>query len=80
MFTLSSNITMKHSLCMNPAIKLTEVTLIVRNRHGSDHKCCCFKSQINMPHVPCSRMPSTVIWSQFVIKRPTGKEMPEIHF
>lgn len=59
MSTLSSIITLKCSPGLNPAIKLTGVTLIVRHRHSSDHKCCttycCFKSQANLPlHPPLS--------------------------
>lgn len=80
MSTLSSIIAMKCSPGLNPAIKLTGVTLIVRHRHSSDHKCCttycCFKSQTNLPPTPCSLVPSTVIWSQFVIKRPAEKALP----
>lgn len=72
MSILSSIISMKRRLCLNPAIKLTGVTLIVRHRRkfliinaildtaALNHR------QIYPP--PSSLVPSTVIWSQFVIK------------
>lgn len=80
MSTLSSIITLKCSPGLNPAIKLTGVTLIVRHRHSSDHKCCttycCFKSQANLPlHPPLSGAFHSD-WSQFVIKRPAEKALP----